>query len=179
MKYVSKLILCTFWGWKLTGKFPKKRNQYIIIVAPHTSGVDFLVALLVRSITQISPYYFGKASLFKKPFGYFFRSLKGIPIDRSSNQNYVETIVQQFKDNPDFTLALSPEGTRKKVTHWKTGFYHIAHQAKVPIIKVSMDYSKKEICIDNPVMTSGNIESDMIKFKSYFDGVVGKHPQLS
>ncbi len=179
MRYVSKLILFTFLGWKLSGEFPKKRNQYIIIFAPHTSGVDFLLALLVRSITQISPYYFGKASLFKKPFGYVFKSLKGIPIDRSSNQNYVQTIVQNFKDNPRYILALAPEGTRKKVTKWKTGFYYIAHQAQVPIVKVSMDYSKKEICIDNPVMTSGDFESDMIKIQVFFKDAIGKHPQFS
>lgn len=179
MRYVSELLFFSFFKWKLIGTFPKELKKYVIIVAPHTSWVDFVIALLIRNITGIKPHYFGKASLFKKPFGYFFRSLNGIPVDRSANQNYVEVLIEEFNNNTDFILALSPEGTRKKVDQWKTGFYHIAHQAQVPIVKVAMDYVNKEIRIDSPMHTTGNFDKDLKEIQGYYLGVVGKHAHFS
>lgn len=179
MRFVSKLLFFSIFKWKLIGSFPQHLNKYVIIAAPHTSWVDFLLALSVRNITGVKPYFFGKSSLFNKPFGYFFRSLKGIPVNRSSNQNYVEIFVEKFNNNEHFILALSPEGTRQKVQHWKTGFYHIADKAQVPIVKVALDFQKKEIRIDTPFQTTGNYDKDLEEIKTYYIDVVGRHPHFS
>ncbi len=106
--------------------------KYVLIAAPHTSWVDFPVAILAKFATGIKANYIGKASLFNGPFGFFFRWLGGAPVDRSSNNNAVDAIVAIFNSRERFILGLSPEGTRKKVTSFKTGFYYIAKGAKVP-----------------------------------------------
>jgi 1-acyl-sn-glycerol-3-phosphate acyltransferase len=179
MKFISKLILCNIFGWKIIGGFPTEVKKYLIIVVPHTSWVDFPIALAVKFITKLEVSYFGKASLFKPPFGWFFRYFGGIPIDRSKNSNMVDAIVAEYNQRDEFIFSLSPEGTRKKVDKWKTGFYHIAKNANVPIVKVALDYKNKEVRIDNPVHLTDNMEKDYEEMHAYFHGVVGRHPELS
>lgn len=179
MKMLSKFFLCNLFGWKILGEFPKDVKKYVIIVVPHTSWVDFPIALSVKFITNLKVTFFGKASLFKKPYGWFFRAFGGIPIDRSTSSNTVDFIVNEFHKHDEFVFSLSPEGTRKKVEVWKTGFYHIAHNAKVPIVKVALDYEHKEIRIDSPFYTTENKDEDFKNLHAYFEGVLGRHPELS
>ena len=179
MKLLAKIIFNVLFRWKLVGSFPTAVKKYVIILVPHTSWIDFPIALSVKYMTEINVCFVGKASLFKKPFGWFFRYFGGIPIDRSKSNNSVEFIVSKFNENENFIFSLSPEGTRKKVETWKTGFYYVAKLAKVPIVKVALDYKNKEVRIDTPFYTTDDVEADFIHLKSYFNGVVGKHPHLS
>jgi 1-acyl-sn-glycerol-3-phosphate acyltransferase len=103
----------------------------------------------------------------------------GAPLDRTEGQNKVESIAAIFSKKEEFRLALAPEGTRKKVERWKTGFYYIAMAAKVPIITVSFDYSKKVVSIGDPFYPTGNIEADLVKLHKFYDGVVGKVPDYT
>ena len=103
----------------------------------------------------------------------------GEPIERSSNQNKVEQIVSLFKSKKEFRLAIAPEGTRKKVNTWKTGFYYIAHQAEVPITMVAFDYASKTVKISNPFLTTGDYDNDMIEIRQFYQGVVGKVPEFT
>jgi 1-acyl-sn-glycerol-3-phosphate acyltransferase len=165
-------------GWKLIGPFPEV-EKCVVIVAPHTSWVDFLIGLLVRSILKKEINFIGKHSLFKPPFGWYFRWMGGTPIDRSKNSDTVVSTAKIFAQRKVFRLALSPEGTRKKVTKWKTGFYYIAKEARVPIVMVAFDYGKKQIKISGPVFPTDNKETDFKRYKDFFKGVVGKIPEYT
>jgi 1-acyl-sn-glycerol-3-phosphate acyltransferase len=117
--------------------------------------------------------------LFLFPFGYYFRAVGGAPLDRSGGKNNVDATAEVFEKHDVFRLALSPEGTRKKVTELRTGFYYIALKAKVPIIPVAFDFGKKEVKIGDAFMPSGNYENDMKIVLPFYKGVIGKIPERS
>ena len=177
MKTLSKFIFTKILGWKIVGDFPADVKKYIVIGAPHTSYWDFVIGLFARSITDEKINFIGKASLFKWPYGFLFRGLGGTPVDRSKNNNFVDAIVQVFDCKNEFRLALSPEGTRKKVEQWKTGFYYIAKGAKVPIVMFTFDFGNKQIAIAKPFYPTDSIEADIKFIKEFYKGVKGKHPE--
>ncbi|MBT8280752.1 MAG: 1-acyl-sn-glycerol-3-phosphate acyltransferase [Muriicola sp.] len=178
MKKLSSFIFLRLWGWKIVGSFPDIA-KCVVIVAPHTSWVDFIVGVLVRSIVGEEIHFIGKHSLFKPPFGWIFRSLGGTPIDRSKNSDTVASTVEIFEQKEVFRLALSPEGTRKKVEKWKTGFYYIARQAEVPVVMVALDFGKKQVKISQPVFPTNNKDADFEMYKGFFEGVIGKIPEYT
>lgn len=178
MRTLSSFIYYRLLGWKLVGSFPEI-SQCVVIVAPHTSWVDFIIGLLVRSIVGKEVHFIGKHSLFKPPFGWLFRWLGGTPIDRRKNQDTVASTVEIFEKKEVFRLALSPEGTRKKVETWKTGFYYIAKQAGVPVVMVALDFGQKRVLISDPVFTTDDKEKDMRGFRDFYKGVVGKIPEYT
>jgi len=163
MKFLSKLILIDIMGWKIVNDFPDLK-KYIIIAAPHTSWQDFPIAIMAKFIKSAKVNYIGKASLFKPPFGFLFRWLGGSPVDRSKSNDRVKAIIDLFDSHEQYVLGMSPEGTRKKVEKWKTGFYYIAKGAKVPIAE--------------PFYPTDDMEADFKYFHQYFDGVEGKKPNL-
>ncbi len=176
MKGFSKFILHTVLGWKIVNDFPKELKKYIVIAAPHTSWQDFPIGVLARGAKGAKINFIGKDSLFKGPFGFVFRSLGGTPVDRSKSNNLVDAIVSTFQSNDEFRLALSPEGTRKKTERWKTGFYHIAKGANVPIVMATLDFGKKQVKISEPYYTTSDQKADFKFFHAYFSDVQGKHP---
>ena len=161
------------------GNFPKHLKKYVVIAAPHTSWQDFPIAILARNYTGEKINFIGKSSLFNGPFGFIFRALGGTPVDRSQSTNMVDAIVKIFDNNEEFRLGISPEGTRKKVTHWKTGFYYIAKGAKVPIVMATLDFEFKQIKFSEPYYTTNSKEKDFEYFHAFFEGVKGKHLELS
>lgn len=165
-------------GWKIINDFPKLK-KYVIIAAPHTSWQDFPIAIMAKFIKGTNVNYIGKASLFKPPFGFIFRWLGGAPVDRTKNMNLVDGIINIFNSKEHFVLGMSPEGTRQKVHTWKTGFYYIAKGANVPVAMATLNFPKKEIKISEPYYLTGNMDVDMQQIRNYFDGVKGKHPELS
>ncbi len=169
----AKFIYFKLLGWKLVGYFPEL-DKYVVIVVPHTSWWDFLLGLLARKIIDVDINYIGKKSLFKPPFGWYFRWLGGAPVDRTKSTDMVSAVAQIFNERKEFRLALAPEGTRKKVDRWKTGYYYIARTAGVPIIMVAFDYGKKMIKISEPHYTTGNYEEDFGQYKRFYKGVIGK-----
>lgn len=166
-------------GWKVEGAFPTDLKKYIIAVAPHTSNWDFVIGVMARSILRIQRARFlGKDSLFKPPFGWFFRWLGGYPVDRSGKHDMVQQVVAIFNKHNEFILALAPEGTRKKVSKLRTGFYFIAKGAGVPIIPVGFDFSKKRVVVSEPMYASDNQEEDFDKLLSFYRNIRGKNPEL-
>ena len=167
-----------FWifGWKVRGEIPASLRQYVMIVAPHTSNWDFFVGLAARSILKLNIKYVAKKELFRFPFGWIFKKLGGFPVDRSKNTNFVEAVAELFKQYPDFSICITPEGTRRYVPKWKTGFYYIALQANIPIIMVGFNYKLKEVNLEPPFYPTGNIEKDMEFMLSYYRKVPGKFP---
>jgi 1-acyl-sn-glycerol-3-phosphate acyltransferase len=172
------LLLFKILGWKTAGKMPDL-PKFIIAVAPHTSNWDFPVGLAARSILRIrNARFLGKSQLFKPPFGWFFRWLGGYPVDRSSSHDMVDQVVKIFERHEKFILAIAPEGTRKKVSKLRTGFYYIAKGAKAPIVPVGFDFSRKTVIISDPFYPTDNVEKDMETLMMFYRSIKGKNPEL-
>lgn len=179
MHSLAKFIYYRILKWSLVGDFPAHLKKCVIIVVPHTSWWDFLLGILVRNVWKEEINYIGKKSLFDSPFGWFFRWTGGTPIDRSTSNDTVAAIARIFEEKEKFRLSLSPEGTRKKVSQWKTGFYFIAKAAKVPVVLVAFDYGKKQIKVSQPHIPTDNQEADFKMYEAFFKGVKGKVPEYS
>lgn len=177
MKLLSRVIFFKILNWKIKGTIDPELKKCVVIVAPHTSWYDFFIGLMVRRILDLKINFIAKKELFKPPFGWYFRWVGGAPLDRTPNQNKVEAITRIFQKREIFRLALSPEGTRKKTERWKTGFYFMARDARVPIIKVAFDYGDREVRISQPFYTTENQEADLDKIYSFYKGVTGKKPE--
>lgn len=177
MKKIATFILCNLFGWKTNNQFPQNLKKYVIIVAPHTSWVDFPIGIFSKTSYGIDVHFIAKHSLFKPPFGFIFKALGGTPVDRSKSTNMVDAIINIFNSQENFILALSPEGTRKKLVKWKTGFYFVAKGAKVPIVMVGFDYATKSISVSEPFYPTDNMKSDFNHFHNFYKNVNGKHPE--
>lgn len=175
---LSKLIMW-LWGWKITGQYPHDLPKVIVAVAPHTSWWDFPLGVLTNSAGKCHANYLGKHTLFQPPFGFIFRWLGGIPVERSKNHNMVADTVAAFKANPRIHLVIAPEGTRKKVTKFKTGFYHIARLTGSPICLCKFDWATREVFFD-PILfhPTDNEEADIQYIWNYFKGIKGANPEL-
>lgn len=179
MKIVAKCVLCNLLGWKIVGEFPEDLKKYVVIAAPHTSYWDFPLGVLLRCTTNTHIHFVGKKSLFRKPIGFFFTSMGGFPVDRTKCSNTVDALVEKFNKHDEFILGISPEGTRKKVDSWKTGYYYVAKGAGVAIVKVALDFKNKQILIDTPFFPTDKPKEDMAIIKQYFHGISGKFAHLS
>lgn len=166
-------------GWKIEGEFDSSLKKFVVIVAPHTSNLDFIVCSFARRILRTEINYVGKKALFAWPIGWYFRWMGGAPIDRTKGQNRVEAIAHIFKSRAEFRLAIAPEGTRKKVDRWKTGYYYIAVAANVPIIPVSLNYPKKVLRVGTPFYTTGDIALDEPNIQEFFKDAMGKKAEWS
>lgn len=177
MKTISRFIYHTIFGWKTVGSFPTDIKKYIITGAPHTHWQDFFLGWAMKLTQGVPANFIGKASLFKWPLGFFLRALGGTPIDRSKSKNTVEAIINIFNSKEQFILALSPEGTRKRVDTWKTGFYHIAKGANVPIVMMTFDFGNKQVKLSEPYYLTDNMEKDMKFIYAFYTGIKGKVPE--
>ena len=177
MRLLWKLYL-NLEGWKAISDFPHHIKKAVVIVGPHTYWKDFLIGIGFRSTLKIKHGKFlGKQELFDGPFGFLFRWLGGTPVDRFSKHGVVEQVVEKFNASENLLIALSPEGTRKKVDKLRTGFYHIAKKTNVPIIMVGLDYSKKELSIAEPFFTSDDEVADFKKIIHFFAPLKGGNPE--
>lgn len=166
-------------GWKAVNPIPEGLKKFVMVVAPHTSSWDVVMGFAFRSALKLDHVKFiGKKELFGPPFGFLFRKLGGVPVDRSSSNNFVDQVVNMFNSNDSFSIALSPEGTRKKVDRLRTGFYHIAQKAKVPIVLLALDFEHKEFRFSAPFYTTENEAEDIKRILLFFNGVKGKNPVL-
>lgn len=176
MKYISNFIFFNLMGWKIVGSYPKDLNKFIIVGAPHTSNIDFLLGALTKFITGLPINFIGKQSLFKPPYGFIFKALGGTPVDRSKSVNMVQATINIFNEKEAFILAISPEGTRNKVNRWKTGFYHIAKGANVPIVLNAFDFKNKQYIISKPYHLTNDIEKNFLYFHDFYKEIKGRHP---
>ena len=162
-------------GWRLVGTAPTA-PKYVLIAAPHTSNWDFPVTLMICFALRLKVYWMGKSSLFPPLLGGIMRWLGGIPVDRSRAGNLVQGTVDAFNKAERLTVIVPPEGTRSKVTHWKTGFYYIAQGAGVPIALGYLDFRKKEGGIGRMFQPTGDIAADMVEIQAFYTGITGKNP---
>lgn len=165
-------------GWRIEGELPRL-DKFVAIGAHHTSNWDFVIFIALKFVLRLNARWFGKHSIFRWPFGGLMRSWGGIPIQRHLSLNMVEQAIQGFRDNREFILVLSPEGTRKKVERWKTGFYHIALGAGVPIVPGALDFANRRVVIGAPFQPTGDAEADLQVLLAFFRPYVPKKPEYA
>jgi len=163
-------------GWHFVGAMPDL-PKFVVIVAPHTSNWDFLVGVGALFALGLRISFLGKDSIFRGPTGRIVRWLGGIPVDRSVRRDRVAEMVETFREHDSLVIGLAPEGTRKRVTEWKTGFYQMALGAKVPIVPVAFDYARKAIIIGPPVYPTGDATREIANIRKFFSGVTAKRPE--
>ena len=172
-------VLCRFllWvtGWKLDRRLPEEK-KYIIIGAYHTSNWDFVYGIMAMFALKIPFRYLGKHTLFEGTFGWFFRALGGIPVDRTRKTSLVDQLIERFNEYEELVLVLAPEGTRSKTNHWKPGFYHIALGAKVPVALGYLDFRTRRIGVGGSFLPTGVVQEDLGTIESFYVDKQGKYP---
>ncbi len=163
-------------GWRVEGE-PPDVPKVIVVVAPHTSYWDYPLALFVSWHFNFKGVWFGKAEIFKWPLlGRFFLKTGGIPVYRDRHQGLVDQIVQAFNERDQILFAITPEGTRRKVAYWKSGFYRIALQAKVPLCLGYIDFKRKALGFGPLYYPTGDTEQDLDFLRSFYKDVTPRHP---
>jgi 1-acyl-sn-glycerol-3-phosphate acyltransferase len=162
-------------GWRFVGAIPNE-PKIIFIVAPHTSNWDFVLGILAVFALDIRASFLGKHTLFRGPMGVLMRWLGGMPVVRHARQNVVDQTVNLIRSAPRIALGLSPEGTRRKLPRWRTGFYYVAHGAGVPIVPVALDYSTRTIRFFESHMATPSVDADLGKLGGLFTPEMAKHP---
>lgn len=170
-RWILKLL-----GWQIINDLPDDK-RYMLIVAPHTSNWDFVYGVLAKSAVRLKVNFLGKDTLFKWPLGWWFRALGGIPVIRDQKLNMVEQMVVQFKQRNHMILTMSPEGTRSRLDNWKSGFYHIACGAGVPIVMATLNFADKQIKLGGRFVPTGDVTTDMDKVRDFYAGIEGKKPK--
>ncbi|MBF0204765.1 MAG: lysophospholipid acyltransferase family protein [Desulfamplus sp.] len=175
MHWLSRFFLYVT-GWKAEGKRPNFK-KYVLIAAPHTSNWDFVYTLLVAFALKINIHLMGKQELLKPPFGPILKWLGVIPIDRSKSNNMVTLMIQTFDEHEELAIVIPPTGTRQKVMYWKSGFYHIAKGANIPIVMGFIDYGRKTGGLGPYIIPTGDIEFDMLKVHAFYADITAKYPE--
>lgn len=161
-------------GWSLVGTFPDT-PKLVLIAAPHSSWWDGLWGLLVKVAVGADVHFMGKQELFSGPLGGLLRKLGGMPVDRSAAKGMVEQMVDQFGEREQLWLGIAPEGTRKPVRRWRSGYWHIAHAAGVPIFTVAFHYPDKTIHLGPLFETSADMDADTVRLRAWYAPFKGKH----
>ena len=159
-------------GWKMDGERPAV-DRYVIIAAPHTSNWDMPFMLAMAFVYDLPVKWMGKHTLFKAPFGPFFKRLGGIPIVRHRPGGVVGQMVEHFDNSESLALMVPAEGTRSHVDYWKSGFYHIARSADVPVILSYLDVGKKVGGIGPAIELTGDVRADMDQIREFYSGMQG------
>ena len=170
-KFVLKLM-----GWKVGNIIPEV-PKCVIIVAPHTSNMDFIMGKLAYTSIGRNANFLIKKSWFIFPFDIIFKSMGGIPVDRDRKTSITDKLASEFENRDKFQLALTPEGTRKRVEKWKKGFYFIALKAQVPIVLIALDYEKKTVSFLDIFYPTGDVDGDIKIIRSKYANIKGKHPE--
>ena len=160
-------------GWNVEGEIPNL-PKLVIIAAPHTSNWDFVVGVSAKLALGLDVMWLGKDTLFRGPRGWMMRRLGGRPVDRYASHDVVRDVVGEFARRDRLIVALAPEGTRKRVERWRTGFYHIAHAARVPIVPVALNFGARAVQIGAPFTTTGDVDADIAALRQRYAGVRGR-----
>lgn len=161
-------------GWTLDIDWPAFK-KYVLIVYPHTSNWDFPLGVCASRAIGLEAHYVAKHTLFRKPYGWFFRALGGIPVDRRRKASLAQQLAERFNASEEFVLGLAPEGTRSATDHWKSGFYHIARAAGVPIAMAYLDYSRKQIGMGGAFFPGDDIADTYRQVRDFFSDRHGKN----
>jgi len=170
------LLYMRVFGWRIEGEVPPL-PKFVVVIAPHTSNWDFPTLVFLAFVLKVKVSWLGKDSMFWGPFGPLFRWLGGIPIDRSARHGVVGQTIQHFDGQERLIMALAPEGTRDKVERWKTGFYHMARGAGVPIVLVFADYGRKVTGVGPTIVPTDDVAADMEAIRRFYAPITARHPE--
>ncbi|MCH7408565.1 1-acyl-sn-glycerol-3-phosphate acyltransferase [Belliella sp. DSM 111904] len=180
MKFLSRIV---FWltGWKFVSTWPKSMKKAVLIAIPHTSNWDLLYARAAFYLMDVPVKFTIKKEVMVGPLGWLIKGLGGLAIDRKKTagkrkQTYTELMINLLKDSDELVMMVTPEGTRSYAPRWKSGFYHIALGANVPIVVGYLDYKKKEAGIGPIIMPDGNMDAQIEEMKAFGRNVTGKYP---
>lgn len=176
IRWISQTILNVL-GWKIVGDPSNEIKKKLYIVVPHTSSMDFFVGMLVKSAVGLKVNFLGKKSLFFPPLGWLLTYVGIVPVKKNSNQ--IEEIIHLFNTRDEMSYGLAPEGTRSRVDKLRSGFYHIAHGAQVPVIMVTFDFANKTVTFKEPYFVSEDKDKEMAYVQDYYEGVVGYYKNRS
>lgn len=177
--WVQKLAqgVLRLFGWQIQGTIPDL-PKFVVIGAPHTSNWDWLLVMVTAFALRVRISWMIKHSVFRGPLKWFWRWLGGVAVDRRAANGVVGESISRFQEVQQLILCITPEGTRSKVKEWKTGFYHIALGANVPIIPAIFDYGHKQVRFAPPFVPTGDVNSDIMTLKAVYAGVVPKNRHL-
>ena len=174
---ISHGILKLF-GWNTTGILPDGIHKAVLIVAPHTSYLDFVIGRLTFGASKLKVRVLIKEEAFFFPFGGLLRSLGGVPVARGKKNNMVDKAVEYLNSHDDLVVVITPEGSRKLVKQWKKGFYLIAEKAKVPIALGFIDYKRKIGGVGPLIYPTGDYEKDLAAIQEFYKDMTPRHPEL-
>jgi 1-acyl-sn-glycerol-3-phosphate acyltransferase len=162
-------------GWR-TVFVPPPAPKTVVVVYPHTSNWDFVIGFLARAVVGLRCHFVAKDSLFRGVVGAWLRRVGGIPVNRRAPTGFVQQVGLHFKQRAEFHLVFTPEGTRARTEHWKSGFYRVARAAKVPVGLAFIDYGRREVGVGEWIALSGDETRDLERMQAFYAGKVGKHP---
>jgi len=172
------IIVLKILGWKIKNAIPPGTKKCVIIVAPHTSNMDFVIGRLAYGAMGVKVRFLIKKEAFKFPMGGLLKLLGGIPVDRGRNNRMVEHVAKLFDKHKSFYVVITPEGTRKANANWKKGFWHIAEKTGLPIALAFIDYEHKRGGVDRLMYPSADIEADMLEIKKFYMQFKGRNPEM-
>ncbi len=174
-KWWGKTLLGIF-GWKVEGAVPNDLKRMVMVAAPHTSNWDYPIAIVAFMVIGIRMRYFIKDSYTKPPLGFIFKGLGAIGVNRSRRGNLTQFAVELLNESSEMVILVPAEGTRGKVEKWKTGFYHIAVEAEVPIVLGYVNYKNKIAGIGPVYYPTGDFQTDMDHIQKFYEDKVGRFP---
>lgn len=175
MKYLAQTLLATA-GWTIHNEVPPDLDKFVVIGAPHTSNWDFVLTLAVAATVDIEFSWVGKHTLFRGPYGPLMRRLGGISVDRRKSQGTVQQLAEKLRVADQMALVIAPEGTRSRSGRWKSGFYHIAREAGVPIVMGFVDYARRQAGLGptiDAVAAKRDVEAEL---QAFYGDKTGLYP---
>jgi 1-acyl-sn-glycerol-3-phosphate acyltransferase len=163
-------------GWRIEGALPDLPKA-VIIVAPHTAAIDLVIGLAGKVALGVEVHWFGKHTVFWPPLGWLLRWLGGLPVDRAAPGGVARRAADEFARRERFLLGLSPEGTRRRVERWKTGFHRIAVEGGVPILPVALDYRSRTIRIRDAFSPTADVDADLARLRCSFQSGMARFPE--
>ena len=182
VRFLGKSII-SLAGWKVDQRLKQDFRRCVMIGAPHTSNWDFPITAAAFEVMDIPLRFTIKKEWMKPPLGWIMKGLGAIPIDRTPKDtrsqplSTVEAMVNLFDNEEELAVLVTPEGTRSRNEHWKTGFYHVARLAGVPIALSYLDWAKKEAGIGKVIWPSGDMEKDMKTIMQFYQGITPRYPE--
>jgi 1-acyl-sn-glycerol-3-phosphate acyltransferase len=165
-------------GWRYVGEVPEPRKA-VCLAVPHTDNLDGVLLVLLAQSVGMPISWMIKDTWGKPPVGWLVKGVGGVPIDRSQAHGVVDAMIAEFARRDDFFLVIPPEGTRKRTEYWKSGFYHIALGASVPVVPGFLDYRERRGWFGEPITLTGDVRADMDVLRKVYAGVaaMARHPE--
>ncbi len=177
LKHRLGQLLLKLSRWQGEGEKPALR-KYVLIAAPHTSNWDLIYMLALSFVYDVKISWLAKHTLFRPPLGWLLRRLGGMPVDRRTRHGLVAEAAQSFDASDSLVLMVAPEGTRRRSEYWRSGFYHIARAAGVPIVLGFLDYRRRTGGFGPAIETTGNPRTDMDVIRAFYRDKTGRRPQM-